>query len=82
MPQMTVHCTISNCGYWKNGNLCDANEILIASDAWAAQAPDRVDAMQASTLNAAQAQSCLETCCKTFVQKGHPAHYADNVQRQ
>ncbi len=82
MPQMTVHCTVSNCHYWKSNNLCDASEILIATDNWAAQAPDRIDAMQASTLSQDSAHTCMDTCCKTFVPKGSQDRHQDSIIRQ
>ncbi len=79
--KLEVHCTISNCHYWKNGNYCDANEILITNDSLAAREPDRVDAPQASTLEQTPAGQCLDTCCKTFVPHGSGKESADGVYR-
>lgn len=81
MPR--VMCTIDNCHYWKSGNVCDANQILVTSDSLAENEHDRVDAPAATTLSTTPADSCMETCCKTFVphDAGSHRHHTDGVIR-
>lgn len=76
-----IMCSVSNCHYWKNGNICGASQIMVTSDELAQQKPDSFDAPQASTAPPTPAGRCEETCCKTFVQKGSDQTHADNVQR-
>ena len=79
--KLEVYCTVSNCHYWKQGNHCDANEILITHDSHAAREPDSVDAPQASSLEQTTADTCMATCCKTFVHSGSNEVGADGVYR-
>ena len=83
MPQSQqhIHCLISNCHYWASGNKCDANEILVTSDQFGAQNPDRIDAPQASNLQPEMADDCMSTCCKTFVPSGDNKTNADGVKK-
>ena len=39
-----VHCSVNNCHYWDQGNVCSASEIMITSDQEASQLPDSFDA--------------------------------------
>ncbi len=68
-----IYCGIDNCHYWGQGNICGAKEILVAADAWAAQAPDNIDAPKHGQVPQTHAGSCMETCCKTFVNKQNMA---------
>ncbi len=79
--KLEVYCTISNCHYWKNGNYCDANEILVTNDKLASSEPDRLDAPQASTLEHTPVGQCMDTCCKTFVPSGSGKENVDGVYR-
>jgi hypothetical protein len=74
-------CSVSNCHYWTNGNICDASQIMVTSDQLAAEKPDRFDALQASTAAATPAGRCEQTCCKTFVRRGSDEIQVDGVQR-
>ena len=76
-----IYCSIDNCHYWDQGNVCKASEILVASDTWASQAPDNIDAPQHASVPTANADSCMETCCKTFVHKNSPKINADGVTK-
>ncbi|NLW55662.1 MAG: DUF1540 domain-containing protein [Firmicutes bacterium] len=76
-----IHCSINNCHYWEQGNICHASEILVSKDSWAAQTPDQVDALQAAQIPPMQANSCMDTCCKTFVEKGSAEIKADQITR-
>ncbi len=79
--QQHIHCIIENCHYWKQGNRCSANEILITTDHFGATEPDNVDCEMAKELSPVQADSCMETCCKTYVQKGSSKIKADKVTK-
>ncbi|MGE5557550.1 MAG: DUF1540 domain-containing protein [Bacillota bacterium] len=81
MEQQHIHCIVNNCHYWKQGNMCDANEILVSTDVFGANQPDRVDAAMARQLTPEAANSCMETCCKTFVYKNSPHIKDDTVKR-
>lgn len=70
MPQIEVYCTVQNCYFWKDDNLCGADKILITSDEVGAQFSQEVDAPQLqqilSEVGETPSESCMETCCKTF----------------
>ncbi|MBX6378915.1 MAG: DUF1540 domain-containing protein [Clostridia bacterium] len=70
---VTVMCTVSSCDFWGQGNVCDAREILITADSFAAAQPDNIDALQAGALPQTAVQRCEETSCKTFRPKGSKA---------
>ncbi|MGI6358579.1 MAG: DUF1540 domain-containing protein [Bacillota bacterium] len=77
-----IHCAVNNCHYWTQGNKCAANEILVVSDQFGHSQPDSVDATQAASIPATSAQTCMETCCKTFVPKGSNKTHLDSVTKQ
>ncbi|MEG6615810.1 DUF1540 domain-containing protein [Peptococcaceae bacterium 1198_IL3148] len=81
MPQQHIHCAVNNCHYWAQGNKCVANEIIVVNDAFGNKQPDRVDHNMALQLSPTPAQTCMETCCKTFVQKGSPNITADKAYK-
>lgn len=81
MPQQHIHCIVSNCHYWEQGNRCTANEIVVTSDKFGDTQPDSIDATQASTLQPTSASSCMDTCCKTFVERGSGKTRADGVYK-
>ncbi|MFS8570386.1 MAG: DUF1540 domain-containing protein [Thermaerobacter sp.] len=70
MPDIEVYCTVSNCHYWDHGNRCAAERILITLDRIGDRYPEDVDAQQVSMIvdevGTTPAESCMETCCKTF----------------
>ncbi|SFR12856.1 DUF1540 domain-containing protein [Desulfoscipio geothermicus] len=76
-----IHCIINNCHYWSQGNKCAANEILVTSDEFGANQPDRIDATMAKQLTPQPAETCMATCCKTFVLKGSGDANVDRVQK-
>ncbi|MDN5322105.1 MAG: hypothetical protein PWQ67_559 [Clostridia bacterium] len=82
MNQQHIHCIVNDCHYWAQGNKCVANEILVATDQFGENQPDRVDAAMAKQLSPEQAGNCMETCCKTYVQKGSNQIGIDNVKKQ
>lgn len=80
--QLEVMCTVSNCHYWSQGNKCHANQILIVSDDFAEKQPDSVDAPTASSAPQTPCNTCMETCCKTFVPKNSDQTTLDGVYRK
>ncbi|KAF1085390.1 hypothetical protein SPSYN_01527 [Sporotomaculum syntrophicum] len=76
-----IHCIINNCHYWANGNKCEANEILVANDSFASKQQDSIDATMAKQLTPASADSCMSTCCKTFVHKNSDQISADSIYK-
>jgi len=76
-----IHCSINNCHYWKHNNICDASEIMVMSNSQASSLPDHIDAVNAQMVEQSQAGSCMETCCKTFVEAGSGKSNADGVTR-
>ena len=79
MPKIEVYCTVQNCDYWGKNNHCLAEKIVIVTDAQANQWPDAVDAPMGADLPMDNAQSCMETACKTF---RHRHSHAGPVQDQ
>lgn len=75
----TVKCTVDNCHYWSAGKGCNASAILITTDEIGASQPDSIDASVVQTLNNTPAESCMETCCKTFLHQGSPKKHADDI---
>ena len=66
----------------ENGNICDASEIMITSDSIGNAMPDSFDAPQASTAEETPVNSCMETCCKTFVHTNSASISADKIYRK
>ncbi|ABO50583.1 protein of unknown function DUF1540 [Desulforamulus reducens MI-1] len=61
MPE--VACTVSNCKYYKQGNFCTADQIIVQNDA---QGGGFGPNAQLSNLAATPANSNDDTCCQTF----------------
>lgn len=76
-----IHCIVNDCHYWAQGNICKANEILVATDHFAANQPDELDATMAKQFTAAPAGSCMSTCCKSYVPKGSNKIKADGITK-
>lgn len=72
-PQLQVHCTVDNCQWWGEGNYCHASVILITHDEIGERYPEEVDAPEVdqivSEAGETPAESCTDTCCKTFTPK-------------
>lgn len=79
---MTIHCSVNNCHYWTQGNVCEANEIMVTTDEIGKQYPDTMDAPQAQQFSATPADSCMQTCCKTFVRDGSGDEPKDGVYKK
>ena len=76
-----VHCIVNDCHYWQQGNKCAANEILVSTDEFGSNQPDRIDAAMASQLTPASAGSCMSTCCKSYVSKDSNQINADGIKK-
>lgn len=57
-----VNCTVNNCHYWSNGNMCTAQQIVVQNDGQGGFAPNA----QLSSLAATPATCNDNTCCQTF----------------
>ena len=79
-----VNCSVNTCHYWRQGNICDAQQIMVTADSMAAAAPDRIDAPLANEVTPTPVDNCMQTCCKTFVHKtaSGRAKRMDGVQLQ
>ncbi|KJS88148.1 MAG: hypothetical protein JM58_01855 [Peptococcaceae bacterium BICA1-8] len=76
-----IHCIVNDCHYWKQGNLCVANEILVTTDKFGANQPENVDASMSNQLTAQSAGSCMETCCKSYIPKGSNKITQDGINK-
>ncbi|PSR23518.1 MAG: DUF1540 domain-containing protein [Sulfobacillus acidophilus] len=70
MAQVQVRCTVDNCYFWAQDNHCNAESILITSDAAAQQYSQSDDNrsvdMLVDVIGETPASQCQETACKTF----------------
>ena len=66
MPQ--IFCSVNNCHYYGQGNLCQADKILITSDTMSQNLSANIDRPMPAKSTTPVAK-CPETCCKTFVHK-------------
>jgi hypothetical protein len=76
-----IHCSVNNCHYWGQGNKCDAEEILVTSDAIGAAYPDDFDCKQSNQLSPTPVDNCMSSCCKTFVPQNSDKIMADKVKK-
>lgn len=77
MPQ--IFCSIGNCHYYGQGNVCNANKILITSDTMSQNLSPHIDAPYAAQIKQTPVSKSPETCCKTFVHKNDPNQNTDGV---
>ncbi|MDC0761806.1 MULTISPECIES: DUF1540 domain-containing protein [Brevibacillus] len=66
-----VKCSVANCEYWAQGNLCSAEEIMVEIDAHATVNVKEEFAGEygQNTQHQDQAKTSSETCCLTFKPK-------------
>ncbi|MCF8012254.1 MAG: DUF1540 domain-containing protein [Clostridiales bacterium] len=77
-----VYCTVNDCHYWGQGNVCKANKILVASDDFGDSQPDQIDATMASQYSPTPSKgSCMSTCCKSYVPRGTNKINNDNITK-
>ncbi len=66
-----VHCTVENCKWWSQPNLCIAEKLLVVSDDFAKKLPNEMDVQNTNQIVAENGLSpvteCYQSCCKTFV---------------
>ncbi len=79
MPQ--IFCSVNNCHYYGQGNLCKADQILITSDTMSQNLSPNVDAPNASQITPTPVAKSPETCCKTFVHKNDFHQNTDGVTK-
>jgi len=77
-----IHCLINNCHYWSDGNMCDAQEIIVTHNSFGDKQPDQIDAKMAKQYTPTPADSCISTCCKTFVPAGSGDINVDGVKKK
>ena len=76
-----IPCSVENCQYYSDGNYCAANEIMVMGDVQGQAYPDTIDHNMASSVPTYNAESCMSTCCKTFVHRGSGKTKADDTYR-
>lgn len=76
-----IYCSISNCHYWDKGNKCAANQIMVTADDLGELEPDSMDALEHAEFDQTPVESCMETCCKTFAEKGSGTEKDDGIMR-
>ena len=79
--QQIVRCSISNCHYYAQGKLCQANEIMVMSDTMSNNLPETMDAPQAAQVKHTPVTKGTESCCKTFVPKDSFQQNLDGVYK-
>lgn len=67
--KQNIHCLVDSCHYWGRGNMCQANEIMVASESFSSSQPEEVDAKRAKSLSPTPVDCGMNTCCKTFICK-------------
>lgn len=76
-----IHCIVSDCHYWEQGNRCAANEILVATDEFGASHPEELDAHMAAQFKPESAGNCMTTCCKSYIPQDSPYKGLDKVKK-
>jgi len=64
-----VKCTVANCGFWTEGNNCNASSIQIEVDAHASANVNEEFAGEIGADHQDEASNSRSTCCQTFVPK-------------
>jgi hypothetical protein len=64
----TIHCTVSDCGWWGDGNYCTASSILVTTE----KTPQGLNSMgkDAETVEGTPAGNKTSTLCYTYVPVG------------
>lgn len=81
MAQQQIRCSISNCHYWSQGNVCSADQILVTSQSMAQTMPENMDAPMASQIAETPVHTSRDSCCKTFTSKHTYAAFEDGVMK-
>lgn len=77
-----IFCSISNCHYYREGNICGANQILVTSDTMSQNLSPHIDAPYAAQITQTPVTKSPETCCKTFVHKNDFYQNTDGVTKK
>lgn len=64
-----VRCSVANCNFWGEGNLCKANSIMIDIDQHANKWMKEEYAGELGDTHQDHASTSSVTCCQTFVPK-------------
>ncbi|MCR8845777.1 DUF1540 domain-containing protein [Paenibacillus sp. SC116] len=67
--QPTVRCTVANCTFWGDGNMCNADSIQIDIDAHSHKSSKEEYADELGVLHQDHASESSVTCCLTFKPK-------------
>ncbi|MCK9221522.1 MAG: DUF1540 domain-containing protein [Limnochordia bacterium] len=74
-----IRCSVDNCHYWTQGNICRASQIIVTSDAIVDSGVDIYESPASSITVSTPADTSIETCCQTFIAKGAPHARQDRV---
>jgi len=66
LSNQDISCIVSSCGYWSKGNKCQADHILVTTDAFSAIVKDDVDYEMSKEIAPEKAEGSPDTCCKTY----------------
>ena len=77
-----IFCSVSNCHYYGQGNLCKAERIMVTSDTMSQNLSPNIDAPNADQITQTPVTKSLETCCKTFVHKNDFYQNTDGVLKK
>lgn len=69
MPQVDVKCSVSNCSFWGDGNLCSAPAIMVDLDSHADYDVEVAGELGIDTSHQDTASHSAATCCRTFKPK-------------
>lgn len=81
MYKQQINCSISNCHYWAEGNVCQASAILVTSDTMAQSLPEAMGAATATQVAQSPVFKRSESCCQTFVQRAAYQAKQDGVEK-
>lgn len=66
-----VSCSVSNCSFWKENNLCGANNIQIEIDSHSTEKfSEEFSQELVGVVHQDHAKKSKETCCLTFKPRG------------
>ncbi|MFJ8236466.1 DUF1540 domain-containing protein [Ureibacillus sp. NPDC094379] len=66
MPNVEVNCTVSNCFFHKEGNLCGAEKIQVDMDYHSKNKATEFASDFEFDMISEHANDSTDTCCKTF----------------
>lgn len=67
IPLPEVYCSVANCYFWENGNLCGADAIMVEVDQHAERHfNEEIGGEMVNTTHQDHAHDSADTCCHTF----------------